>query len=92
MQHARAPSSAGVPGQTHASLILAALAHICPFFPDLRDIRFRRLLEVLPFDEPIKPKFARVVLLRWLASWETILLRCLAHRHLTGVPPNPMRP
>ena len=53
-----------------ATLASAALAHISPFSPDLPpSIPFRRLLDLLAFEEAIKPKVARVALLHWLATW-----------------------
>ena len=53
-----------------ATLASAALAHISPFTPDLPpSIPFRRLLDLLAFEEAIKPKVARVALLHWLATW-----------------------
>ena len=53
-----------------ATLASAALAHISPFSPDLSPtIPFRRLLDLLAFEEAIKPKVARVALLDWLATW-----------------------
>ena len=52
------------------NLASAALAHISPFSPDLPpSIPFRRLLDLLAFEEAIKPKVARVALLHWLATW-----------------------
>ena len=53
-----------------ATLASAALAHISPFSPDLPpSIPFRRLLDLLAFEEAIKPKVARVALLHWLPTW-----------------------
>ena len=44
-----------------------------PHFPLLPrpppSIPFRRLLDLLAFEEAIKPKVARVALLHWLATW-----------------------
>ena len=52
-----------------ATLASAALAHISPFSPDLPpSIPFRRLLDLLAFEEAIKPKVARVALLHLLAT------------------------
>ena len=52
-----------------ATLASAALAHISPFSPDLPpSIPFRRPLDLLAFEEAIKPKVARVALLHWLAT------------------------
>ena len=53
-----------------ANLASAALAHIPPFSPDLpASISFRCLLDLLAFEEAIKPKVAQVALLHWLATW-----------------------
>ena len=53
-----------------ATLASAALAHISPFSPDRPpSIPLRRLLDLLAFEEAIKPKVARVALLHWLATW-----------------------
>ena len=58
------------PTLDQATLASAALAHISPFSLDLPpSIPFRRLLDLLAFEEAIKPKVARVTLLHWLATW-----------------------
>ena len=52
-----------------ANLASAALAHISPFSPNLPpSIPFCRLLDLLAFEEAIKPKVARAALLHWLAT------------------------
>ena len=74
-----------------ATLASAALAHISPFSPNLPpSIPFRRLLDLLAFEEVIKPKVARVALLHWLATWasSTIPAPTSVSPPLAPCPPN----